>query len=62
MRRSKEYTDELEKLSRNDCVVTLTIKLKKAAAKRKWDWGLLPIHKRNIGTLAQIRTIDIQRL
>ena len=35
MRRSKEYTDELEKLSRNDCIVTLTIKLEKAAAKRK---------------------------
>ena len=35
MRRSKEYTDILEKLTLNDCVVMLTIKLKKAVAKRK---------------------------
>ena len=33
MRRSKGYTDELEKLTRDDGGVTLTIKLKKAAEK-----------------------------
>ena len=36
MRRSKGYTNELEKLTRNDGGVTLTIKLKQAAAKK---WG-----------------------
>ena len=34
MRHSKGYTKELEKLSRDDGSVTLTIKLKQAAAKR----------------------------
>ena len=34
MRRSKGYTDELEKLTRDDGGVTLTIKLKQAAAKK----------------------------
>ena len=34
MRRSKGYTDELEKLTRDDGGVTLTIKLKKAAEKK----------------------------
>ena len=33
MARSKGYTDELEKLTRNDGGVTLTIKLKKTAEK-----------------------------
>ena len=56
MRRSKGYTDELEKLTRDDGDVTLTIKLKKAAEK-KWDWGLLPIHRLNIRILTQIRVI-----
>ena len=36
MRCSKGYTNELEKLTRNDGGVTLTIKLKQAAAKK---WG-----------------------
>ena len=36
MRRSKGYTNELEKLTRNDGGVTLTIKFKQAAAKK---WG-----------------------
>ena len=36
MRRSKGYTNELEKLTHNDGGVTLTIKLKQAAAKK---WG-----------------------
>ena len=34
MRRSKGYTDELEKLNRDDGGVTLTIKLKQAVAKK----------------------------
>ena len=34
MRRSKGYTNELEKLTRDDGDVTLTIKLKKAAEKK----------------------------
>ena len=34
MRRSKECTDELGKLTRNDGSATLTIKLKKAAEKK----------------------------
>ena len=32
MRRSKGYTDELEKINRDDSGIALTIKLKKAAA------------------------------
>ena len=51
LRRSKGYTDELEKLTRHDGGVTLTIELKKT------DWGLLTIHRVNIGILAQIRVI-----
>ena len=34
MRRSKGYTNELERLTRNDGGATLTIKLKKAAQKK----------------------------
>ena len=34
MRRSKGYTDRLEKLTRDDSDVTLTVKLKKAANKK----------------------------
>ena len=34
MKRSKGYTDDLQKLTRNDGGVTLTIKLKKAAEKK----------------------------
>ena len=34
MRRSKGYTNELEKLTRDDSNVQLTIKLKKAATKK----------------------------
>ena len=34
MRRSKGYTNELERLTRNDGGATLTIKLKKAAEKK----------------------------
>ena len=34
MRRSKGYTDKLEKLTRNDGGVNLSIKLKAAATKR----------------------------
>ena len=34
MRRSKGYTDELEKLTRDDGGVTLTVKLKEAATKK----------------------------
>ena len=34
MRRSKGYTDELEKLTRDDGDVTLTIELKKVAEKK----------------------------
>ena len=37
MRRNKGYTDELEKLTRNDGSVTLTIKLKKAAKKHETE-------------------------
>ena len=33
-RRSKEYTDELEKINRDDSGIALTIKLKEAAAKK----------------------------
>ena len=35
LRRSKGYTDELEKLTRNDGGVTLTIELKKTAEKMR---------------------------
>ena len=34
MRRNKGYTDELEKLTRYDSDIQLTIKLKKAATKK----------------------------
>ena len=34
MRRSKEYTDELEKINRDDSGIALNIKLKKTAAKK----------------------------
>ena len=34
MRRSKGYTDELEKLTRDDSNITLTAKLKAAATKK----------------------------
>ena len=34
MRRSKGYTDKLEKLTRDDSDVTLTVKLKPAATKK----------------------------
>ena len=34
MRRSKGYTNKLEKLTRDDSNVQLTIKLKKAATKK----------------------------
>ena len=34
MRRSKGYTDEIEKINRDDSGIALTIKLKKAAAKK----------------------------
>ena len=34
MRRSKGYTDELEKLTRDDSDTTLTVKLKAAANKK----------------------------
>ena len=33
MRRSKGYTDELEKLTRNDSLISLTVKLKAATTK-----------------------------
>ena len=39
MRRSKRYTNELEKLTRDDGSVTLTIKLKKAAEKKNETEG-----------------------
>ena len=57
MRPSKEYTNELEKLTCNDGVVTITIKLKQAAAK-KWDLGLLLILRLNIDILAPIKAIS----
>ena len=57
MRCSKGYTNELEKLTRDDGGVALTMKLKQVAAK-KWGWELLPIHWLNIGILAQIRAIE----
>ena len=34
MRRSKGYTDESKKINRDDSGIALTIKLKKAAAKK----------------------------
>ena len=34
MRRSKGYTDELEKLNRDDSSIAVTVALKKAAAKK----------------------------
>ena len=34
MRRSKSYTDKLEKLTRDDSDITLTVKLKVAATKK----------------------------
>ena len=37
MRRNKGYTDELEKLTRYDSDIQLTIKLKKAATKKNED-------------------------
>ena len=39
MRRSKRYTNKLEKLTRDDGSVTLTIKLKKAAEKKNETEG-----------------------
>ena len=38
MRRSKGYTDELEKINRNDSGVALHIKLKEATAKKLRIW------------------------
>ena len=55
MRRSKGYINKLEKLPPNDGGVTLTVKLKKAG--KRWGWGLLPIHRPNIGILAQRKAI-----
>ena len=56
MRHIKGYTNKLEKFTCDDGGLTLTIKLKKTAEKKR-DWGLLPIHRMNIGILAQIRVI-----
>ena len=39
MRRSKGYTDNLEKLTRDDGGVTLTVKLKEAATKKNETEG-----------------------
>ena len=39
MRRSKGYTDKLEKLTRDSSHVNVMVTLKKAAEK-KWDWEL----------------------
>ena len=38
MRRSKGYTDELEKINHNDSGVALHIKLKEATAKKLRIW------------------------
>ena len=36
MRRSKGYTDELEKINRDDSLLTLTINLKNPATSKLW--------------------------
>ena len=41
MRRSKGYADELEKLTRNDSDVSITVKLKAAATKKLRDRRVL---------------------
>ena len=50
MRRSKGYTDELEKLTWDDTDLTLTVKLK-AAATKNWGWESQVILRQNIITL-----------
>ena len=47
MRRSKGYTDKLEKLTRDSSHVNVMVTLKKAAEK-KWDWELEGICRPNI--------------
>ena len=56
MRRSKGSTNELEKLTRDDGGVTLTIKLKKAATK-KIRLRVIAYSQANIGILTKIRAI-----
>ena len=56
MRRSKGYTDELEKINCDDSGIALTISLKAAAAK-KLRLGLLVFLRQNIGTYYQIRAM-----
>ena len=56
MRRNKGYTNELEKLTRDDGGATLTTKIKQAVAK-KWGWGLLPFLRMNIGILVHITAV-----
>ena len=56
MRRSKGYTDELEKINCDDSGIALTISLKAAAAK-KLRLELLVFLRQNIGTYYQIRAM-----
>ena len=56
MRRSKGYTNKLEKLTRDDGGVTLTIKLKKAATK-KIRLRVIAYSQADIGILTKIRAI-----
>ena len=56
MRRIKGYTDELEKINRDDSGIALNISLKEATSK-KYDLELLVFLKQIIGTYCQIKVI-----
>ena len=47
MRASKDYTDELEKLRRDDSELVLKVSLK-ALATRKWNYEYRNIYKENV--------------
>ena len=57
MRRSKGYTDELEKINLDDSGIALTISLKEAAAK-KLRFRITGFRKQNIGNYCRIRVIS----
>ena len=56
MRRSKGYTDELEKINRDDSIIALNIKLKKLLLKN-YDLELQVSLKVNIGIYYPIKNI-----
>ena len=68
MRRSKGYTDKLEKINRDDSGLALTITFKKAAAKKLryrivgWSQGQYWYILSNKGYICHTKTIIFQNL